>query len=97
MDTVSVSELKARLSEHLRLVRAGKTVLVTDRGRAVAVLAPIGEVSEGEDGRLRELIDAGLIAPGRGAISPEFWDLPRPSDPEGAVLKALLEEREGGW
>lgn len=96
MDTVSVSELKARLSEHLRRVRAGRTVLVTDRGRAVAVLAPVREVAAA-DARLQDLVDTGLIRPGKGAISPDFWNLPRPQDPEGAVLEALLQEREGGW
>jgi hypothetical protein len=35
------------------------------------------------------------IRPGR-PISEEFWKLPRPKDPEGLLLKALLEDRREG-
>ena len=42
MKTVGVRELKNRLSEYLRQVRAGEGVLVTDRGEVVAELTPPG-------------------------------------------------------
>jgi antitoxin (DNA-binding transcriptional repressor) of toxin-antitoxin stability system len=42
MKTVGVRELKNRLSEYLRQVRSGESVLVTDRGEVVAELAPPG-------------------------------------------------------
>lgn len=38
MKAVGVRELKNRLSEYLRLVRAGEEILVTDRGEVVAEL-----------------------------------------------------------
>jgi prevent-host-death family protein len=38
---VGVRELKARLSEHLARVRAGETVVVTDRGKPIAKLVPV--------------------------------------------------------
>ncbi|CAA9466835.1 MAG: hypothetical protein AVDCRST_MAG02-3202 [uncultured Rubrobacteraceae bacterium] len=31
-----------------------------------------------------------------GRISDDFWDLPWPEDPDGLLLKALLEDREQG-
>src|SRR5438093_13763104 len=37
---VGVKQLKARLSEYLRLVRGGETILVTDRDEVVAELRP---------------------------------------------------------
>jgi prevent-host-death family protein len=40
--TVGIRELKNRLSEYLREVRLGESVLVTDRGEAVAELTPPG-------------------------------------------------------
>ena len=94
MKSVSVSQLKARLSEYLRFVKAGERVLITDRGKAVAELAP-----HPRDDDLSDLIERGLVRPPRSpsGIPDEFWDLPRPADPEGSVLKALLEERESGW
>jgi antitoxin (DNA-binding transcriptional repressor) of toxin-antitoxin stability system len=43
MKTIGVRELKAQLSRVLREVRAGETVLVTDRGQVVAEMrAPDG-------------------------------------------------------
>ena len=41
MATVGVRELRQRASELLRRVEAGETIEVTDRGRPVAVLAPL--------------------------------------------------------
>ena len=41
MDTVGVRDLKANLSRHLQRVRAGARLIVTDRGQAVATLAPL--------------------------------------------------------
>ena len=38
--TVGLRELKNRLSEYVRLVRAGEHVQVTDRGQVVAELLP---------------------------------------------------------
>ena len=40
MDTVGIAELKARLSEHLRAVRRGRTLTVLDRDRPVARIVP---------------------------------------------------------
>ncbi len=37
-----MKELKDRLSEYLRRVRAGEIVTITDRGKPVAILCPVG-------------------------------------------------------
>lgn len=95
MVTVSVSELKARLSEHLRRVKGGEEVLVTERGRAVAVLAPVPPARSAQ-GDLDELVQSGLVRPSRQAPDERFWELPRGSDPDGAVLRALIDERREG-
>jgi prevent-host-death family protein len=94
MKAVSVSELKARLSDHLRQVKAGSEVLITDRGKPVARLIPIPGASRGK-GSLSALEKEGLIKIGSGKIPKNFWKMPRAEDREGLVLKALLEEREG--
>lgn len=56
MTTVGVRELRQRASELLRLVARGETVEVTDRGRPVAVLAPIPQA-----GGLDQLRATGLL------------------------------------
>jgi len=45
--TVGLRELKNRLSEYVREVRAGEAVLVTDRGEVVAELVPPGQAPDG--------------------------------------------------
>jgi prevent-host-death family protein len=40
MDTVRIADLKARLSEHLRAVRRGRTLTVLDRDRPIARIIP---------------------------------------------------------
>jgi len=41
MSSVGVRELRQRASELLRRVEDGETIEITDRGRPVAVLAPV--------------------------------------------------------
>ena len=41
MDTVGIRELKAHLSWHLKGVRSGARLMVTDRGRAIATISPV--------------------------------------------------------
>jgi prevent-host-death family protein len=97
METTSISQLKASLSHYLKTVRAGEEVLITDRGRAVAKIIPLEKDEREIPPHLRELERSGLARIGSGKITDEFWDLPRPGVPEGAALKALLDEREEGW
>ena len=96
MKTAKVSELKASLSKYVAHVKSGEEVIVTERGKPVAKLVPIPQNEDPEMERMRELERKGLVTLGTGVIPDDFWDLPRAEDPEGLVLKALLEEREEG-
>jgi prevent-host-death family protein len=40
MKTVGIADLKARLSEHLRSVRQGRTLTIVDRDKPVARIVP---------------------------------------------------------
>jgi prevent-host-death family protein len=57
--TVGVRDLKAHLSEYLRRVRSGQTIVITDHGQAVGQIIPVGQPIEE---RLRSLQAAGLLA-----------------------------------
>ena len=96
METAAVSELKASLSEYLAKVKAGQEVLITDQGQPVARMVPVVRTDEGIPAHLKALERAGLVRIGTGALPVGFWDRPRPEDPEGAALRALLAEREEG-
>lgn len=41
MQTVGIRELKTHLSRHLKRVRAGARLLVTERGRSIATISPV--------------------------------------------------------
>ena len=69
MATVGVRELRQRASELLRRVEACETIEVTDRGRPVAVLAPLPEAEP-----LERLRTAGDVIPASGSLD----DLPKP-------------------
>ncbi len=66
MKTVGLRELKNRLSEYVRLVRAGRPVVVTDRGQVVAELRPPGQVAASAriDAAVARLINRGLLTLG---------------------------------
>ncbi len=86
MGTVGVRELRQRASELLRRVEAGETIQVTDRGRPVALLAPLPESAP-----LERLRAAGEVVP---AVA-TFDDLPEPlrlkkgQEPPSVVLARL--------
>jgi antitoxin (DNA-binding transcriptional repressor) of toxin-antitoxin stability system len=83
MKAVGLRELKNRLSEYVRLVKNGETVLVTDRGAIVAELT-------------NPIIDA-LIRRGNVTIGapnrPDLYPRQRPVK-TGTAAKLLDAERE---
>jgi len=91
-----VAELKAGLSRYLDRVKAGHEVVVTDRGRPVAKIVPIGAAAH-RGLRRERLVREGMLLPGRGRVRPSLLRPPTGSAAKGrAVLAALLEERREG-
>jgi prevent-host-death family protein len=56
--TVGIRELKNRLSEYLRRVKAGETVIITQRGEPVGQIMP---VQPDLTSRLKKMVDAGVV------------------------------------
>ena len=95
MTRASISDLKARLSAYLDIVRQGEEVLVTDRGRLIARLTPIrGDARE--EGRRDLLLRSGRLRAPSAPLPADFWERPRPADPAGRSLAVLIEERSEG-
>ena len=65
--TVGVRELKARLSEYLRQVKKGRTVVITEHGKPVGRLVPVGQSLEE---RLEAMRQAGQIEWSGKKLSP---------------------------
>jgi antitoxin (DNA-binding transcriptional repressor) of toxin-antitoxin stability system len=95
MKTVGVRELKNRLSEYLRQVRAGESVLVTDRGQVVAEFSPPGESQAGSSlpVGLRELARRNLVTLGSQGGPHLYPALPRPSQGQRTAAQLLDDER----
>ncbi|MEW6747210.1 MAG: type II toxin-antitoxin system Phd/YefM family antitoxin [Planctomycetota bacterium] len=72
MRAVGLKNLKNRLSEYIRLVASGETVLVTDRDRVVAEIVPPREGRSPlvGDALLAEAVRKGLITPAPAASAP---------------------------
>lgn len=93
MISVGIRELKNRLSEYVRLVRAGEEVLVTDRGEPVAELRqPTTGRDEAAYPELVRRARTGRIRLGAGNRSELYPSLDR-SVPWGTVGKLLRAER----
>jgi antitoxin (DNA-binding transcriptional repressor) of toxin-antitoxin stability system len=95
MKTIGIRELKNRLSEVLRAVKAGERVLVTDRGAVVAELAPPGQPAADPTvppglARLAERGIARLGAPNDPSL---YRNLPRLRRKPKSVARLLDEER----
>jgi prevent-host-death family protein len=84
---VGVRELRQNLSRYLRRVERGERLEVTEHGRPVAVLAPLGDPQT----PLARLIAAGRVMPPSGDIGNL---LPPPGRVSRRASEALQAERE---
>jgi len=85
---VGVAELRQNLSVHLRRVRAGETLVVTDRNRPVAVLGPPPATAT----HLDRLIAAGRVSPPTRSQLPEPLEID--VDDTNGLSRALAEVRD---
>ena len=98
MKTATVTEAKNGLSALLDRVKAGESVLITDRGVPVARIEPVSATSDEPEGRLARLERAGIIRRGTGGPALEVLLRPGPRLLPGvSAVDALIEERRSGW
>lgn len=79
MKTVGLRELKNRLSEYVRQVRAGQAVIVTDRGEVVAELRSADRVPRGTkvDPAVAKLVNRGIVILGAANTEQVYPSLSR--------------------
>jgi antitoxin (DNA-binding transcriptional repressor) of toxin-antitoxin stability system len=85
MLTVRIADLKSRLSEHLRKVRAGRSLTILDRD------TPIARIIPWQDGD----VALKVRQPVSGAPKLQRVALPPPLRLRGDIVKLLMEERQG--
>ena len=89
---VGLREANQRFSAIMRKVKAGQEVVLTERGRPVAVIRRIAESEDAEDG-VRRLEAMGVLRAASKRTPMPPW---RPRRIRGAPLSVTLrEEREG--
>jgi antitoxin (DNA-binding transcriptional repressor) of toxin-antitoxin stability system len=95
MKTVGIRELKNRLSEYLRQVRSGESVLVTDRGEVIAEFSPPGRVlaDSSVPASLLGLARRGLLTLGSPGDASVYVALPRAPRRQRSAAELLDEER----
>lgn len=81
---IGVRELRDKLSRHLAEVQAGRTVTITDHGRAIARIVPVQRPT-----RLEVLREEGRIRPGRERKRPA----PDPVYAAGTVSDLVDDQR----
>ena len=84
MRQVRIADLKARLSEYLRSVRRGESIVVLDRDTPIAQLVPV-----------RERSALHVRKPAPNAPVPGRVPVPKRGTLNVDVVKLLLEERQG--
>ena len=87
--TVGIRELKARLSNYLKQVKAGSILIVTERGQPIGRIVPIRPTGEA---KIQGLIDAGILAWSGRKLVP-LTPVAQVRD-NGTVADLLLEDRE---
>lgn len=93
MRAVGVRELKNRLSEYLRLVKAGEEVLITDRGEVIAELhQPILKRARSSEAGIEELARQGKARIGL-PNDPSLYRRLEPLLEPGAAARLLDAER----
>ncbi len=95
MQTIGIRELKSRLSEVVRAVKAGEHVLVTDRGTVVAELVPPGRPTRDPSlpSGLARLVERGVARQGAANDPSLYENLPRLRRKPASAARLLDEAR----
>ena len=88
--TIGIRELKSHLSAYLQRVKAGETVVITERGRPVGRILPIEDSLEEA---VRRLGEAGVLAWSGRKLGRSRPAAPTPRG-KRTVSELLLEDRE---
>lgn len=95
MKRVSVSDLKNKLSEYLRLVKKGETVEILERNIPIARIEAVKRTKDWHDATLQELERRGIVRPPEEEPDPHFLDKHPPTPCSVDAVKILIEQRGG--
>ena len=90
---LGLREANQHFSKAIKAVRAGREVILTDRGQPIAVIKPI-KAADGQEAALQAMADEGLITlpAKRGPLPASRW---KPVKVKGKpVSDTVIEDRE---
>ena len=90
MRSTNIADLRNRLTQYLREVRAGEEIVVRDRQRPIAKIVPF-TVDDDDDATL---VAGGLMRKGTGAIPASFWKARRPRLARSTAVAAVAADRD---
>ncbi|MBF8290576.1 MAG: Antitoxin [Chloroflexi bacterium] len=97
MKMATITQAKNGLSALIDRVKAGESIVISDRGRAVARLEPVLDRAD-PDGRLARLERSGIVRVGTAAPPVDLIRVPGPSvGPGFSGVQAVLDERGESW
>jgi prevent-host-death family protein len=90
---LGLREANQHFSKAIKAVRAGKEVILTERGQPIAIITPIKE-GHGQDAILKQMADEGLITlPSRKGPLPRFEPVRIKGKP---LSQTIIEDRDDG-
>jgi len=96
MRTVGLKVLKNKLSEYVRLAAAGETIVITDRGPAVAELVP-NKPETGLTPFQEKGLKEGWLTPAKRPFAPLPPRKPVPGLTFEKLMEDLARDREDRW
>jgi len=94
MRSTNIADLRNRLTQYLREVRAGEEIVVRDRQRPIAKIVPFTVDDDNADDAA--LVASGLMRKGSGVLPVSFWKTRRARVTIGAAVLAVRADRDQG-
>ena len=90
MRSANIAELRDRLTQYLREVRAGEEIIVRDRQRPIAKIVPLTVDEDADD---TALVAAGLMRMAQRPLPAAFWRTRRAAVTVRAAARAVGKDR----
>ena len=91
-DKIGIREAKIHLSKYLRMVKQGREIIVTERGRPIVKIVPIEKDDIPLKERVKRLEDSGILESEKKAAK---MKPPIPIKGGKTAQAYLMEDREG--
>ena len=92
MRSANIADLRDRLTQYLREVRAGEEIIVCDRRRPIAKIVPLNV--DDDSAEETALVAEGLLRKAERPLPPSFWKIQRASVTVRAAAAAVSADRQ---